>query len=109
MTAERKNVGDGEPSLYSCLQCSSKFKQKFNLTKHIKSVHNPEKFKCEQCASSFGRMDHLKRHKQMKHTLQKCEECVSFVYAFSNDPFSQIKIHTNHTSISLDYEPISYV
>ena len=38
------------PSTYNCLQCSSKFKQKFNLTKHIKSVHTQDEFKCDQCA-----------------------------------------------------------
>ena len=80
MDGERENVGVGDQTMSNCLQCSSKFKQKFNLTKHIKSIHNPEKFKCDGCASLFGRMEHLKRHKQMKHTLQKCEECEFSTY-----------------------------
>ena len=80
MVGERKHVGDGEPSMHSCLQCSSKFKRKFTLTRHIKSVHNPEKIKCEHCESSFGRKDDLARHKRRKHTLQKCEECEFSTY-----------------------------
>ena len=63
------------PSTLNCLQCSSKFKQNFNLTKHIKSVHTQEEFQCDQCASSFGRKDNLEKHKRRKHTIKKCEEC----------------------------------
>ena len=75
MPRKRKHETESETSMYSCLQCSSKFKQKFNLTKHIKTVHTREEFECDQCASSFGRKDDLAKHKRRKHTLQKCEEC----------------------------------
>ena len=75
MTGKRKQESEGESSMHSCLQCSSKFKQKFTLTRHIKTVHTREEFECDQCASSFGRKDDLAKHKRRKHTLQKCEEC----------------------------------
>ena len=71
---------DEIPSTYNCLQCSSKFKQKFNLTKHIKSVHTQDEFQCDQCTSSFGRKDVLEKHKRRKHTIMKCEECEFTTY-----------------------------
>ena len=75
MASNRKGDHVLEPSTYNCLQCSSKFKQMFNLTKHIKSVHTQDEFQCDQCASSFGRMDNLEKHKRRKHTNKKCDEC----------------------------------
>ena len=59
MASNRKE--DEIPSTYNCLQCSSKFKQNFKLTRHIKSVHTQEEFQCDQCASSFGRKDSLEK------------------------------------------------
>ena len=66
---------ESETSSYECRECSSKFKQNFNLTKHIKSVHTQDEFQCGECTSSFKRVDDLTKHKRRKHTLQKCEEC----------------------------------
>ena len=68
------------PSTYNCLQCSSKFKQKFNLTKHIKSVHTQDEFQCDQCTSSFRRKGDLEKHKRRKHTIKKCDECEFTTY-----------------------------
>ena len=78
MASNRKE--DEIPSTYNCLQCSSKFKQRFNLTKHIKSVHTQDEFQCDQCASSFGRRDSLAKHKRRKHTIKKCDECEFTTY-----------------------------
>ena len=74
MAEEREHVGVGEPTMYNCLQCSSKFNQKFNLTRHIKSDHTSDEFKCDQFTSSFGRKGVLARHKRMKHTIRKCDK-----------------------------------
>ena len=78
MASNRKE--DEIPSTYNCLQCSSKFKQNFKLTRHIKSVHTQDEFQCDQCASSFGRKDDLEKHKRRKHTIMKCEECEFTTY-----------------------------
>ena len=64
MSAKRQMDQQPEPSTYDCRQCSSKVKQSFNLTKHIKSVHTQGDFQCDQCASSFGRVDNLAKHKR---------------------------------------------
>ena len=75
MASKRKREPESEPSVYNCLQCSSKFKQSFNLTKHIKSVHTQDEFLCDQCASLYGRRDNLEKHKCRKQTIKKCDEC----------------------------------
>ena len=53
MVNNRNNDQESQPNIYKCSQCSSKFKQCFNLTKHIKSVYTQEEFQCDQCASSL--------------------------------------------------------
>ena len=75
MVEEREDVRVGEPTIYNCIQCSSKFKHKFSLTRHIKTIHTWDEYKCDKCESSFGRRGVLARHKFLKHTLQKCGEC----------------------------------
>ena len=82
-----------EPSTYNCLKSSSKFEQRFNLTKHIKSVHTQDQFKCDQCASSFTRRDNLEKHNRRKHTVKKCDECDFTTY--SNLEFANHKLR-NH-------------
>ena len=70
MADNRNNDQESESNMYSCSQCSSKFKQCFKLTRHIKSVHTQDEFQCDQCASSFGRWDNLEKHKRRKHKLR---------------------------------------
>ena len=67
-------------STYNSSQYPSKLKQKFNLTRHIKSVHTQDEFQCDQCASFFGRKDDLEKHKCRKHTIKKCDECEFTTY-----------------------------
>ena len=93
MTGKRKRELEGEASMHSCLQCSSKFKQKFTLTRHIKTVHTREEFVCDQCASSFGRKDDLGKHKRRKHTLQKCEECDFVTYEKCGLSYHMLGMH----------------
>ena len=107
MVGERKHGVGGESSMYSCIECDVNFQnfatfahhkknhetkiykcqkcpysctRKYNLQRHVKSVHNPEKIKCEHCESSFGGEDDLAEHKLRKHTLIKCEECEFSTY-----------------------------
>ena len=75
MADNRNNDQESESNMYSCSQCSSKFKQRFKLTRHIKSVHTQDEFQCDKCTSSFGRKDDLEKHKHRKHTIKKCDKC----------------------------------
>ena len=80
MTGERKHEIAGESSMYSCLQCSSKFKHKFNLTRHIKTVHTSDAmYSCLQCSSKFKHKFNLTRHIKTVHTSDefKCDQCES--------------------------------
>ena len=104
MVGERKHGVGGEQSMHSCLQCSSKFKRKFDLTRHIKSVHNPEKIKCEHCESSFGRKDDLARHKRRKHTLQKCEECEFSTCEKCGLEYHMLEKHEGEALVELTYQ-----
>ena len=62
MDGVRENVGVGEQTMYNCLQCSSKFKHKHNLTRHIKTNHTWDEYRCDKCESSFGERGVLTRH-----------------------------------------------
>ena len=53
---------ESESNMYSCSQCSSKFKQRLKPTRHIKYVHTRDEFQCDKCTSSFGRRDNLEKH-----------------------------------------------
>ena len=110
MVGERKHGVGGESSMYSCIECDVNFQnfatfarhkkthetkiykcqkcpyastKKYNLQRHVKSVHNPEKIKCEQCESSFEKCG-LEYHMLEKHenealvelTYQKKHKCI---------------------------------
>ena len=75
MDDNRNNDQEFKSNIHNCLECSSKFKQKFNLTRHIKSLHTQDKLQCNQCDYSSGRKDVLEKHKRRKHTIKKCDEC----------------------------------
>ena len=93
MADNRNNDQESESNMYSCSQCSSKFKQSFKLTRHIKSVHTQDEFQCDQCASSFGRRDDLEKHKRRKHTVKKCDECDFTTYKNGELANHKLRMH----------------
>jgi uncharacterized Zn-finger protein len=65
---------------HQCPSCYKKFKEKSNLNKHIKAIHEGLRpYKCEQCDdASFKSRDNLNVHVRYKHEEQKpfaCEIC----------------------------------
>ena len=59
-----------------CDKCSSVFKTKGNLKRHIESVHEGKKpFKCNICDSSFSRNTHLNAHIASVHEGKKPFKC----------------------------------
>ena len=44
-----ESIKKEEKKNFACPQCPAEFKENFNLTKHVNSVHAENKFKCDQC------------------------------------------------------------
>ena len=61
MAHNRNNDQESESNMYSCLQCPSKFKQRFKLIRHIKYVHTQDEFQFDECTSLLGRRDILEK------------------------------------------------
>merc|ERR1712208_185286 len=47
---------------FTCTQCNSKFKQLYNLNKHIKNVHQEKKLKCQNCNYATNDAPSMKNH-----------------------------------------------
>ena len=54
-------------SVNKCDQCEYKTKDRSNLNKHIKSVHEGKKEPCNECAYSATSKGNLKKHIAVKH------------------------------------------
>jgi hypothetical protein len=54
-------MADAQTGTFRCVHCSSKFKRKFNLARHMKNVHAPDEEK-GACIRSF-----LKRPSEIKY------------------------------------------
>ena len=62
---------------YECSHCFKNFTRRFNLEKHIESVHLQAKFECPICSQSFTRKDNFEQHKLNRHGDSKhvCGTC----------------------------------
>ena len=63
---------------HQCLQCEKAFKDKSNLTEHVKNVHlKLRRLVCDidNCRKSFGRLTDLKRHILSGHECIKQFQC----------------------------------
>ena len=66
---------------WKCPQCPAAFKEKGNLTTHIKTQHSVDAFKfpCPKCDYTSTRKSHLTRHIKEKHSTEPrsfpCQEC----------------------------------
>ena len=58
-----------------CQRCSIIFTQRWNLLRHIRTVHTTSKeFICHECDYKTSRKDHLKQHQNRKdHNIHPCE------------------------------------
>lgn len=55
----------------SCSLCGKKFKGKYRLNFHMKTVHeSSRKFMCQHCGSTFKRLDGLKVHELKSHKIE---------------------------------------
>jgi len=76
---QRKRQQTTKPKQFACHLCTSTFTARFNLNKHIRTVHeNLRPFHCDVCGASFQQKCHLKQHKTTVHEHKrpyKCEIC----------------------------------
>lgn len=66
-------------SIFKCHICSMEFKRKYNLERHVTTVHNDEaRFECGQCERKYKRKRDLDRHVNDAHLKVRpfvCGEC----------------------------------
>lgn len=79
VTVPQRRQQSTKPKLFACHLCTSTFTARFNLNKHIRTVHeNLRPFHCDVCGASFQQKCHLKQHKTTVHEHKrpyKCEIC----------------------------------
>merc|ERR1712202_15457 len=77
---ERKVILPGlsdNDNYFECNICEKMFKGRFNLNRHLETVHNDhcEKYECQTCGKTFKTKTNLKRHMNT-HIRIICENCL---------------------------------
>ncbi|KAA8497818.1 PR domain zinc finger protein 16 [Porphyridium purpureum] len=89
MTTSGSEPGSHEISVFEgadlaslrCLMCDKNFTSRFNLKRHMQSVHSEARpFGCNQCDLAFKVRDHLQQHIRVSHGASrrhefKCDRC----------------------------------
>ena len=79
---------------HACLECQYSTDKKFDLNRHVKTVHKGQKdFKCDECGKSFGQVVHLKRHVYTVHQGQKDFKCDKCAKHFKDHP-QEARVHS---------------
>lgn len=78
-----------------CKMCTSRFKMRGDLLRHVKTVHEGKKmYTCKTCGKAFGHSGHLNRHVSSVHLQQrrfKCQFC-----GFQFFQASHLQSHIGH-------------
>jgi len=61
---------------YHCGKCNTSFALKYNLTKHVRNVHQRRRpFSCELCPATFQQKNHMVKHTLTVHEHQRPFQC----------------------------------
>lgn len=61
--------------IFSCIDCSLSFTNKYCLQAHVKRKHAEKTIKCPNCDKNFADTRNLKNHLIVQHKTVKCEYC----------------------------------
>ena len=69
-----------EDLCWKCDSCPESFPVKYQLMRHVKEMHPPEKVKesgvqCTQCPKQFKSRSALDKHVESSHKSSTCNEC----------------------------------
>lgn len=92
---------------YKCAHCEEVFDNKYQLTKHIDTVHADLIVRCLFCGKGFGEELHLKRHIYVCHTDRKPYECHECGYKANKKATLEVHIrrHTGERPYQCDKCP----
>lgn len=80
---------------HACTICSSRFKMRGDLLRHVKVIHEGKKmYTCEICGKSFGHSGHLNRHVKCKHLAERRFQCQFCGFRFFQR--SHLRSHIGH-------------
>lgn len=68
------NIHSGASYEFECDICSSKFRRKTQLRKHMFAHTGNYRYKCMECDKGFLQLGHLKRHEN-SHKWRQCNHC----------------------------------
>lgn len=84
-----------EDRKHACKLCTSKFKMRGDLQRHVKIVHERQKlYSCSTCGKSFGHSGHLNRHVNSVHLQRRRFKCPLCGFQFFQA--SHLQSHMNH-------------
>lgn len=89
------NDDEQDDRKHGCTQCSSRFKMRGDLLRHVKIVHEGRKmFTCDTCGKAFGHSGHLNRHISSVHLQQRRFKC--HLCGFQFFQASHLQSHIGH-------------
>lgn len=92
---EESGEDTDENRKHACKLCSSKFKMRGDLQRHVKIVHERQKlYTCSTCGKSFGHSGHLNRHVNSVHLQRRRFKCPLCGFQFFQA--SHLQSHMNH-------------
>lgn len=92
---EDSGEDNDESRKHCCKLCSSKFKMRGDLQRHVKIVHERQKlYSCSTCGKSFGHSGHLNRHVNSVHLQRRRFKCPLCGFQFFQA--SHLQSHMNH-------------
>lgn len=87
-------INDGS---FKCPRCSKRFKQKWEVARHVRVHTNERPFKCNFCGKRFKQKAHLKNHvEKYVHNPNKNFSCLYCSKKFKTERIVEIHVRNIH-------------